>query len=592
MKLKNLFMTAAALTACAACTDYDPGLSDSASNLTDEEVATLQAYTTNFVERYGTIDPEQTWGFGDIGSEGSTRSVNMPNNNQWITLNKDNQDDRNLTGITYIDDAATPGFPSAADGLYHIYQSGSPVTKTYNDIVTMVKNGTDEVNPVGDVTDEEILYVSAWFRNHKNPTSDPLDVDHYYVQAISKDYDRTSYASETSLINEGTSSWAEGDGVGTWDENVALNWYKNGVYSTTDPNGNSAVGLTRTESFALDQLAVKADNDADYVHIFNNNAGNTSRISSTTPTAINQTTWSALGTGIVSDQSYRAIMYMRQSGTTDFKAWNSGDPQWDSRWVIKNIKFTGRDGHQYDGWYLAFDIKYYKPNLVTQQMGDDVYSQYAEKDYDGYYSNYIVKITPGTGSITTPDPEPEHNWYRVMCEDLGNTYDFDFNDLVFDVYFTGEAPNYEAHIKVQAAGGTMPIYIGQVDDAHEAHKILGQEETSRAINVGSNRRTPVEASWTWPMSSTNPKDIPIYVTTIQNAATTNITRLPDAGPGSEFAPQKICIPGNTTRWALESKQIEWAYPSFPTWVQNASAAGYNSETPWNTTNVNESYLFK
>ena len=42
---------------------------------------------------------------------------------------------------------------------------------------------------------------------------------------------------------------------------------------------------------------------------------------------------------------------------------------------------------------------------------------------DGYYNDWIVKITPGL--YTEGD--------RVMCEDLGTTADYDFNDIVIDV---------------------------------------------------------------------------------------------------------------------------------------------------------------
>lgn len=53
---------------------------------------------------------------------------------------------------------------------------------------------------------------------------------------------------------------------------------------------------------------------------------------------------------------------------------------------------------------------------------------------DGYYSNWIIKISPATlAPDPTPDPVPPYKVTRVMCEDLGNSHDFDFNDVVFDV---------------------------------------------------------------------------------------------------------------------------------------------------------------
>lgn len=598
MNIKHYLSAAAALALFAACSEYDPGMSENVVDYTDEELKVLNEYAENFAEHFGGIDPDHTWGFGEKGSMDETlstrTSTNNPNNNQWVHLSID-QDTREITNVTTIDNQAVPGFPSSVDGLYHYYMNGTPTASDWATIQNLVKNGQkDEFNPVGDVTDEEILYVSAWFRNHKNPTSDPLNVDKFFTQCISKDHDRTSYASETGLINEGTSNWSEGSGVGEWNRNIPINLYKNGVYSTVDRNGQNATGQYRQEDFRLDHLDVKAPGDAEYVHIYNNNAGNTSTISSTAPTAINTDTWSALGQGIVSDQSYRSIMYVNETGTTDFRAWSSGGSEWDYKWVLKNLKFTGRDGKEYDGWYLAFDVKYYRVEETSYDDNNNEWKKISEKDYDGYYSNYIVKITPGNGSVT-PD------WYRIMCEDLGNTYDYDFNDLVYDVYYTGQAPNYTAHIKVQAAGGTYPIFLGAHNEAHEVHHMLGHGDTYnettklyQPINVGTGL-TSAPYEFTLSINSTNPDDIPIYVENpaFQGARTKNDFTLPRVGENLTDAPQKICIPGNTVKWTLENKNIELAYPKFTDWVNNMQGdCDFGKTNDWTKTNVQETYLFK
>lgn len=569
MKFKSLFMTAAALTTCVACSDYDPGLSDSVVNLTDEEVATLSAYTENFTERYGAIDPEQTWGFGDIGSEGTraTRAIaTYKNENQWYQTQSD-WDEPQMA--QYLKDAgfeSVPGYPmdnQPSDSKYsnkYICQNGNGTTYHLSD--------TPQDIPAGDVTDEEIQFVTMWFRAHYLEDTPFYEKD-FFVQDISADKDYT----ENPVWNDtNDAAWR----AGKWKDDLSAEWLEPRV-ATVD----GQEGRTETITFQLDQLVVNEKTNPEFngwdtegwVHVqdFNNGA----------------TTWLPYDEdGAFKTPTKRTINFVTSDGCNAISchASSANNNEWQSHYHLEHLKFT-INGRTYEGDYLGFDYEI-KDGVKTLER-------------DHHYNNWILKIT-GSGTATPPSDDEEeeeeeetHNWYRVMCEDLGNTHDFDFNDLVFDVYFTGEAPNYEAHIKVQAAGGTMPIYIGQVDEAHEAHNILGQSDTSRAINVNSNRRNPVTTTWTWPTgTSTNPKDIPVFVTTIQNKATANITRLPDAGKGSEFAPQKICIPGNTTRWTKEGQQIEWAYPSFPTWVQNASAAGYNSETPWNTTNVQESYLFK
>ncbi len=74
---------------------------------------------------------------------------------------------------------------------------------------------------------------------------------------------------------------------------------------------------------------------------------------------------------------------------------------------------------------------------------------------DGYYSDWIVTLTKAE-----PVNKPSGADLRVMAEDLSageSDADFDFNDVVFDVYFS---PNVgEAYVMVQAAGGTLPLKI-------------------------------------------------------------------------------------------------------------------------------------
>lgn len=73
MKIRY-FLSAAAVVAMTACNEFDPGLGSSV-DFSDSELATLNEYTRNFVARYGKIDPNHTWGFGEIGSEKSMGGV-------------------------------------------------------------------------------------------------------------------------------------------------------------------------------------------------------------------------------------------------------------------------------------------------------------------------------------------------------------------------------------------------------------------------------------------------------------------------------------------------------------------------------------
>ena len=95
---------------------------------------------------------------------------------------------------------------------------------------------------------------------------------------------------------------------------------------------------------------------------------------------------------------------------------------------------------------------------------------------DGYYSDWIVTLTKAERIDTPPTPPdtPEGFVCRIIAEDLtiGENSDFDFNDVVFDVYNSGK-------ILVRACGGTLPLTVAGV----EVHGLFGKS-TSTMINTG------------------------------------------------------------------------------------------------------------
>ena len=273
-----------------------------------------------------------------------------------------------------------------------------------------------------------------------------------------------------------------------------------------------------------------------------------------------------------------------EPNVTSFKAHNSADNRYLTNYVLVKLDFIGpKSGKHSFGDYLAFDYSF---------DGNSVGASAANKEPDGYYSNWIFKISPAYPT-TTPDPEPTTETKRVMCEDLGNTYDFDFNDLVFDVYYTykgteANKTNITAHITLQAVGGTLPIYIGTdtADPTKELHyRMLGQASSSPINVAASNGVTHSPVSFTMSATSTDPNDIIICVGTAGNEATDKITILPVSGRGSSLAPQKICVPFST-KWLKENMQIEQGYPRFDEWVK-----GYIKESEvWS--NINPKYLYE
>ena len=120
--MKHQLLAVLALGTLAACSEYDPGLSDSVQNYTESDQKLLDTYSESFTKRYGEIDSDHTWGFGSVSAEAAglkTRSVNV-NRNMWDYAVKENNAIVGYTTFTNNDGEhmIVPGFPSVVDDLY------------------------------------------------------------------------------------------------------------------------------------------------------------------------------------------------------------------------------------------------------------------------------------------------------------------------------------------------------------------------------------------------------------------------------------------------------------------------------------------
>ena len=200
-------------------------------------------------------------------------------------------------------------------------------------------------------------------------------------------------------------------------------------------------------------------------------------------------------------------------------------------------------------YFLGFDYEAYKfegsPDNVAR---------------DWYFNDWIIKITPGM--ITKPEP------VRIMAEDLGDIGDFDFNDVVIDVYINYNQDWHGADygiIVLQAAGGTMPLYVeaNPNEPAHEVHEEFGVP-TTQIVNTpdaaGTSVTRPV-ALWRFTPTSANPIDIKLIVeNTIENIRY-------EIGSEIGVAPGKFAVP-TTVQWSPECVNIETTYPKFVNWVED------------------------
>lgn len=159
------------------------------------------------------------------------------------------------------------------------------------------------------------------------------------------------------------------------------------------------------------------------------------------------------------------------------------------------------------------------------------------------YDAWIIKIIK---AVVVPDYKERG---RIMCEDLGEIGDFDFNDVVFDatIYKDGSI-----NIVIRAAGGRLPISVAEVPVALGEMTNTGVNETEELQVINISAAVAAQKGWT------TLKKIPVEVTSEGHSY--ELT--------AEFgeAPGKICTYIGLP-WADEYVDIKRAYPTFKTWVE-------------------------
>ena len=194
-------------------------------------------------------------------------------------------------------------------------------------------------------------------------------------------------------------------------------------------------------------------------------------------------------------------------------------------------------------------------------------NQKVPRDY--YFNDWIIKITPGLRKGYT-------NVVRIMCEDLGNSHDWDWNDVVFDVSFESswsqeQSKNItEAIITVQCAGGTLPIYIGQT--TKEVHSLWKKPSSEVIIHPSAPVIYRVDVTnmpGVVSNGTANARNIPVYV--YSESATNTIQ--------ANKIPQKFACP-NTVAWSEELVNICETYPEFPTWITDDQSVKDAWEKVW------------
>ena len=219
---------------------------------------------------------------------------------------------------------------------------------------------------------------------------------------------------------------------------------------------------------------------------------------------------------------------------------------------------NGRDGQAYEvtygnNLYIVADT-----HFAQGKSGDYPYIDFKEgcsEDNiytDGKLPSFSIESSECNPGFTgeTPDPTPQAD-VRVIAEDLSvsDNSDFDFNDVVFDVTFDSPEQG-KTTITLQAAGGTLPLYVGE----QEVH-------AKTMVNTGTGvSKDPVsfELNDTFGHDANN-----ILVQVEKEGVLVEIT----AERGRVAS--KIAVSPNY-EWCTEKQDIEKKYPNFSKYVSNPS----------------------
>lgn len=196
------------------------------------------------------------------------------------------------------------------------------------------------------------------------------------------------------------------------------------------------------------------------------------------------------------------------------------------------FRWIGTDGYVCDNYIIkVINGEYYLGMGYDNENTDD-------------YDAWIIKIVKAEGR------PPYSDRGRIMCEDLGNIGDFDFNDVVFDATIMNDG---SINIEILAAGGILDISVAGVPVT------LGKM-TNTGVNDAGTQKFTISAATAATNGWTTLKSIPVVVTG-KDGVQYELTA--DFGE----APGKFCTYIGLP-WADEYVDIKDAYNGFETWVRD------------------------
>lgn len=551
----------AMLAGISSCSDYDNGYDDK----------TL-AYKESFIEAFGTIDPNHTWNMAQSCTVDVT--INLPGV---------------FTVKVWTADPRMKGTNSYLLGKYENVQSGS-AHSFQCDIPSTV-----ETAYVGAIDEEGNRFVvSAEVKNGKVKATIGAEGSRFVLGntessvKVSTATDKLELKAEEVLHpTDRLPEFVNNTGKVTQN----FEYYSQGpftiypMYTITGNKGNETALGERIGIYIVDETGKKGDTQwvwqplngsYDWIKAFNVYDGNWSEVKDP------KSFFEYLQDNKVFMDNYTHI---RTEGITiDIPEGTrfgfvidaaGGGPYY------SNSEYNGDHGSPYNGSITTDGINdTYAATFIYDDMlylaFEDWY--YGAEGHDNDFNDVVFRFKD---DITRPliiDKDVDDNpmLYIVACEDLGGSFDWDFNDVVYGIeYVSGQTT---ARIKLLAAGGTLPVHItydnkdivfnaptgGTCTDLHQAFGV----EQDVPVNVGIYQ---TEAVYSHPFTvdanafsvPTDAQKFKIHVSYKDGSEGAEI----GVPSGKGMEPQAFLVADPNWKWPNELQNIKSKYTDFATWVK-------------------------
>lgn len=207
------------------------------------------------------------------------------------------------------------------------------------------------------------------------------------------------------------------------------------------------------------------------------------------------------------------------------------------------------------------------PVVDNQEAEDELNQMQVIEKYNQVFVRAFGVVAPyqnwGFDNTYTSSSETDTDGYkffaRIFGEDLNeeNLFDFDFNDVVFDVLIDD---NNNAKIRLLAVGCTQEIIV----DGHEVHKEFGTSTTTM-VNIGAGGMSCAPVEFEIKGKIQNLSDVKaIKVMVNKGNEIGYIELLANLGiPAAKIAAQE------QIEWPEEHMVIAEKYPNFIDWISGS-----------------------